>query len=84
VPRYTHSLTDVAALLDQRIAALRELKTEVQDRISKNIGLQVNAEALRQISASLAHARDARAAIEESCCGMGCNIDFQDSDLQQS
>ena len=65
-------------MLDQRIAALRDLKAEVEGKIKSNVGVQVNAEALRQISASLAHARDARAAMNESCCGMGCNIDYQD------
>ena len=78
MPRYTHSLTEVCGMLDQRIAALRDLKAEVEGKIKSNVGVQVNAEALRQISASLAHARDARAAMNESCCGMGCNIDYQD------
>lgn len=78
VPRYTHSLTDVCALLDQRIAGLRELKTQVEVRIKSNVRVQENSEALRQISASLAHARDARAAAEESCCTQNCQIDWQD------
>lgn len=78
MPRYTHSLTDVCNLLDQRIAALRELKSQVEARIKSNVGVQENAEALRQISASLAHARDARAAAEESCCTQNCQIDWQD------
>lgn len=76
--RYTHSLKDVCGLLDQRIAQLRELKGEVEGKIKSNVGVQKNSEALRQISASLAHARDARASLSESCCGMGCEIDIQE------
>ena len=76
MPRYTHELGDVAALLDAKIAALRDLKTEVTGRIKAGINPIDNSEALRQVSASLAHARDARAAVEESCCGMVCPIDY--------
>lgn len=76
MPRYTHELGEVAAMLDTKIAALRELKAEVTGRIKSGINPIDNSEALRQISASLAHARDARAAIEESCCGQVCPIDY--------
>jgi chromatin segregation and condensation protein Rec8/ScpA/Scc1 (kleisin family) len=76
VPRYNHELGDVAALLDAKIAALREVKTEVTGRIKAGINPIENSEALRQISASLAHARDARAAVDESCCGQSCPIDY--------
>ena len=78
MPRYTHSLKDICQQLDDRIAALRSLKSEVESRIKRNVGAQANAEALRQISASLAHARDARHALEESCCTQNCDIDWQD------
>lgn len=78
MPRYTHSMEDVCGLLDQRIAGLRELRSQVEMKIKSNIGVQANSEALRQISASLAHARDARAAAEESCCTQNCEISWQD------
>ena len=76
MPVYSHELGDVAALLDDRIARLRSLKTQVTEALKSGRQVQVNAEALRQISASLAHARDARAAIEESCCGQVCPISY--------
>ena len=76
MPTYNHELGDVLATLDARIAALRDLKTQVEGRIKSNIEPIKNSEALRQISASLAHARDARSAMDDSCCGASCPIDY--------
>lgn len=77
MPRYTHEMGDVAALLDKKIQGLRELKAEVEKRIKSNVKPIENSEALRQTSASLAHALQARRAVEDSCCGMICPIDYQ-------
>ena len=76
MPRFTHSMGDVAALLDQKIAALRGLKSEVEGKIRGNVKPIENAEALRQISSSLAHALTARRALDDSCCGQICPIDY--------
>jgi len=76
VPRFTHQMGDVAALLDAKIAELRNLKSDVEGRIKANVKPIENAEALRQISASLAHALTARRSVDDSCCGQVCPIDY--------
>ncbi len=76
MPKYSHEMGDVAALLDKKIAALREVKNDVEGRIKSNVKPIENSEALRQISASLAHALQARRAVEDSCCGMICPINY--------
>jgi len=76
VPRYNHELGEVLAMLDAKITALRNLKGEVEGRIKENTNVIQNSEALRQISCSLAHAKDARRAMDDSCCGASCPIDY--------
>lgn len=76
--KYVHSLKEVTAALDAKIAALEEVKKQVEARVSSGFELKTNTAALTQINTSLAHARDARAAMYESCCNQGCNIDWQD------
>jgi hypothetical protein len=77
VPRFVHELRDVSSLLDAKIAALRTVKAEVEGKIKADATNAVaNSEALRQISASLAHCLNARHAMNESCCGQICPIDY--------
>lgn len=77
MPRFVHELGDVASLLDAKIAALRTVKAEVERKIKADTtNVVANSEALRQISASLAHCLNARHAMNESCCGMICPIDY--------
>jgi hypothetical protein len=81
VPRYVHELRDVAALLDAKIEKLRQLKADVEAKIHADSKAEKkhpvqNSEALRQISASLAHCLNAKHAMNESCCGMVCPIEY--------
>ena len=76
MPRYTHEMGDLAAQLDKKIAEMRAVKTEVQAHIKSNINPIENSEALRQVTASLAHMLQARRAMDDSCCGMICPIDY--------
>ena len=85
MPRFVHELRDVSALLDAKIAALRKVKAEVEEKIKADSEPDskadkkhavANSEALRQISASLAHCLNAKHAMNESCCGQVCPIDY--------
>jgi hypothetical protein len=64
--------------LDAKIAALEEFRSQVDAKLKSGVGVQANAEALRKVSASLAHAKDARYAMNNSCCNQNCEIDWQD------
>lgn len=76
--KHVHSLTDVTAALNAKIDSLEDLRKLVQARVADGFELAANLPALNQINTSLAHARDAKAALNESCCNQGCNIDWQD------
>jgi hypothetical protein len=71
-------MTELCAALDQKISALAEAQAVVKGKLKQNIGVEVNTEALQQITKSLEHVREARYAAEQSCCGYNCNIDYQE------
>ena len=68
-----HLVADIERI---RMVAHR-VKAEVERKIKADTtNVVANSEALRQISASLAHCLNARHAMNESCCGMICPIDY--------
>ncbi len=78
MPRYNHSLSEVTAALDAKIAALEDFRNQVEAKLKSGVGVQSNAQALKRISASLAHAKDARYSMNNSCCNQNCEFDWQD------
>lgn len=75
---FTHSMTDLCAALDAKIAALEQAQETVAARLKEGISPQKNTVALQQLTNSLAHVREARYASESSCCGYTCNIDYDE------
>ena len=76
IAKFTHSMTDLCAALDDKIAALVDAQNAVEARLKQGISPEKNTEALKQITKSLSHVRDARYAAESSCCGYNCNVDW--------
>jgi hypothetical protein len=75
---FTHSMKDLCEQLDQRIAKLDQFRGELQRRIDDKIAVEKNSESLARVSNSLAYAKDARRAMESSCCDYSCNYDLYD------
>jgi hypothetical protein len=78
VTRITHSMTELCAALDEKIAYLADKQATVKGKLKSNIGVEMNTDALQQITKSLEHAREARYAAEQSCCGYTCDVDYQE------
>jgi hypothetical protein len=76
VPRITHSLSEMVSELKTKITALKGHQTAIRDAISRDVGIQVNTEALQQVTKSLAAAQIALVALEEGCCIQNCEIDW--------
>lgn len=76
MPTFVHNLESMVAELDVKIAQLEAKRDEIDGRIKGNIGVQLNASALARISLSLAHAKDARRALQDSCCNQNCDIEY--------
>jgi hypothetical protein len=76
VPKYEHNLREIAAQLDTKIKDLEAKRTEVEGRLKAGIEISRNTDALKQMIASLAHAKDAQRALSDSCCGQSCDIDY--------
>jgi hypothetical protein len=76
--KFTHSMKDLCAELDQRIYKLEQFRDRLEGKISKSIQVGKNSEALSRVSNSLAHARDARSAMESSCCDYSCEYELHE------
>ena len=76
MPTYQHNLTEIYSALDSKIKDLEARKIEVEGRLKAGIEISRNTDALKQMIASLAHAKDAQRAMFDSCCGQSCNIDY--------
>lgn len=76
--KFTHSMKDLCEELDRRIDKLEKFQQKLVGRIDKNIGVAKNAESLTRVTNSLAYARQARSAMESSCCDYSCEYDLHD------
>lgn len=76
MPRITHSLRDMVSELKTKIDALKGHQTAIRDAIGRDVSIQVNTEALQQVTKSLAAAQIALVALEEGCCSQNCEIDW--------
>jgi hypothetical protein len=79
VPTYQHSLSEVIAALNAKIAALDEAKNAVTERINAGRSVSQNTKVLEDILASLQSAENAKALMEDSCCtSQNCNFAYYD------
>lgn len=76
MPTYQHNLTEIYLALDTKIKDLEARKVEVEGRLKSGIEISRNTDALKQMIASLAHAKDAQRALYDSCCGQNCDIEY--------
>lgn len=76
--KFTHSMKDLCAELDKRIDKLEKFHDRLQGKVNSSIAGAKNAESLKRVTNSLTHARDARRAMESSCCNFSCEYDLQD------
>jgi hypothetical protein len=78
VEKFTHGMKDMCEELDKRIGKLEKFRDRLQQKINSNIGVAKNSESLSRVSKSLKYAKDARVAMESSCCDYSCQYELQD------
>jgi hypothetical protein len=76
--KFVHSMKDLCDELDKRIAKLEQFRERLQGKIEKNINADKNSESLAKVADSLRYAKDARRAMESSCCNFSCEYELQD------
>ncbi|MEO7157369.1 MAG: hypothetical protein ABI039_07405 [Vicinamibacterales bacterium] len=76
--KFTHSMKDLCAELDKRIAKLEYFRDRLQGKISGHANGSKNSEALARVSNSLTHAKEARRSMESSCCDYSCSFELHD------
>ena len=79
--KFTYSMKDLSAELDQRIGQLEKFRDRLQAKVDANIAKAKNAESLKRVSDSLTHAKDARRALASSCCNQSCEYELQDQQI---
>lgn len=76
--KFTHSMKDLCEELDKRIERLERFRDKLKGKIDSSVGVAKNSDSLSRVSNSLAYAKDARRAMESSCCDYSCNYELQD------
>jgi hypothetical protein len=76
--KFVHSMKDLCDELDKRIAKLEQFRDRLQGKINNNINVAKNSESLARVSNSLHYSKDARRAMEDSCCGYSCQYELED------
>lgn len=76
--KFVHSMKDLCEELDKRIMKLEQFREKLQGKINNNIQVSKNSDALARVTNSLHFARDARRAMESSCCDFGCQYELLD------
>jgi hypothetical protein len=75
--KFTYSMKDISAQLDQRIGQLEKFRDRLQAKVDGKVAVAKNAESLKRVSDSLTHAKDARRALASSCCNQSCDYDLE-------
>ncbi len=76
--KFIHSMKDLCEEMDKRIAKLEGFRDKLKSKVDKGIGVAKNAESLQRVSDSLTYAKDARRAMESSCCNYSCEYESPD------
>jgi hypothetical protein len=76
--KFTYSMKDLCDELDQRIERLERFREKLEARISDSIGVTKNRDSLSRVANSLTYARQARSAMQSSCCDYSCDFELQD------
>lgn len=74
--KFSYSMKDVIAQLDQRIGQLDKFRERLQAKVDGNAGGK-NADSLKRVSDSLTNAKDARRALASSCCDQSCEFNLE-------
>jgi hypothetical protein len=75
--KFTYSMKDISAQLDQRIGQLEKFRERLQAKIDGKVAVDKNAESLKRVSDSLTHAKDAQRALASSCCNQSCDYELE-------
>lgn len=78
--KFVHSMKDLCAELDKRIAKLEQFSDRLQGKVLRGINVSKNSESLKRVTNSLYFAKDARRAMEGSCCDFSCEYHLYDKD----
>ena len=82
--KFIHGTKDLCAELDKRIAKLEEFSDRLQGKINQGVNVPKNSESLKRVTNSLYYAKDARRAMEGSCCNFSCEYDLYDKDDKEN
>ena len=76
--KFEHGMKDLCAELDKRIEQLDKFRGRLQKKIDDGVNVEKNKESLGRVNNSLRYSRDARKAMESSCCGYSCQYELHD------
>ena len=76
--KFVHGMKDLCKELDKRIAKLQQFRDKLERKINSGINVPKNSESLRSVTNSLHYAKDARRAMESSCCIYSCEFYLHD------
>ena len=81
--KFVHGMKDLCEELDKRIGKLEQFSDRLQGKINSGINVAKNSESLKRVTNSLYFAKDARRAMEGSCCDYSCIYELHDKDDDQ-
>lgn len=77
--KFVHGMKDLCEEMDKRIAKLEQFSDRLQGKINSGINVSKNSDTLKRVSNSLHYAKDARRAMESSCCDYSCQYELHDN-----
>ena len=72
--KFSHSMKDLCDELDKRIAKLEQFREKLEGKINSGINVAKNSESLKSVTNSLYYSKDARRAMQSSCCIFSCEF----------
>ena len=75
---FLFGMKDLCEELDKRIEKLEKFRDRLQEKVTHKINVDKNSDSLSRVNNSLRYAKDARRAMESSCCDYGCQFQLQD------
>lgn len=76
--KFIHSMKDMCDELDKRIDRLEKFRERLDGKVKKGVAVDKNGDSLSRVTNSLKYARQARSAMQSSCCDYSCVYEIQD------
>jgi hypothetical protein len=76
--KFKHGMKDLCEELDKRIDKLDKFRARLQKKVDDGINVEKNKESLSRVNNSLKYSKEARTAMESSCCGYSCEYELHE------